>query len=171
MAAATSPRIVDPLLGLPITIRLVKGVHWNTETVKARAEGWPVPVYERKAKTDANYERCARLPQDHHGVVRAAFGSHSLRSLAYPISEAVRVASPTRGTRSRCSTAWPSARTRRSVASDSDFRVCAPVGELVPGTVYLVRSLLENTNNDHESGKSYSGHRVGARLGSLGENE
>jgi RHH-type proline utilization regulon transcriptional repressor/proline dehydrogenase/delta 1-pyrroline-5-carboxylate dehydrogenase len=33
----------------PITVRLVKGAYWDTETVEAKAEGWPVPVYERKA--------------------------------------------------------------------------------------------------------------------------
>src|SRR5437588_7154258 len=32
----------------PITVRLVKGAYWDTETVLARAEGWPVPVYDDK---------------------------------------------------------------------------------------------------------------------------
>ena len=57
----------------PITVRLVKGAYWDTETVHAKAAGWPVPVFEHKDETDANYERCARLLQDHHGAVRAAF--------------------------------------------------------------------------------------------------
>src|SRR5205085_5489176 len=70
----------------PITVRLVKGAYWDTETVLAQAEGWPVPVFERKAETDANYERCTRLLHDHHGQVRAAFGSHNLRSLGYAIA-------------------------------------------------------------------------------------
>ncbi|MEY2455511.1 MAG: RHH-type transcriptional regulator, proline utilization regulon repressor / proline dehydrogenase [Acidimicrobiaceae bacterium] len=72
----------------PVTVRLVKGAYWDTETVRARAEGWPVPVFEHKAETDANYERCARLLHDHHGEVRAAFGSHNLRSLAFAVSYA-----------------------------------------------------------------------------------
>ena len=72
----------------PITVRLVKGAYWDTETVVARAEGWPVPVFEHKAETDANYERCTRLLLDHHGEVRAAFGSHNLRSLSYAIAYA-----------------------------------------------------------------------------------
>ena len=45
-----------------------------------------MPVFEHKAETDANYERCARLLHDHHGAVRAAFASHNLRSLAYAIT-------------------------------------------------------------------------------------
>ena len=73
---------------VPLTVRLVKGAYWDTETVQARAEGWPVPVYERKVETDANFERCVRLLHDHHGEVRAAFGSHNLRSLAYAVAYA-----------------------------------------------------------------------------------
>ena len=72
----------------PITVRLVKGAYWDTETVHARAAGWPVPVFEHKAETDANFERCVRLLHDHHGEVRAAFGTHNLRSLAYAVAYA-----------------------------------------------------------------------------------
>src|SRR4029077_19882658 len=35
----------------PITVRLVKGAYWDTETVVAKAEGWPVPVFEHKVET------------------------------------------------------------------------------------------------------------------------
>ena len=70
----------------PITVRLVKGAYWDAETVHARASGWTPPVFEHKDETDASYERCVRLLHDHHGEVRAAFGSHNLRSLAYAVS-------------------------------------------------------------------------------------
>src|SRR5581483_3849903 len=36
----------------PITVRLVKGAYWDTETVVAQAEGWPVPVYEDIDETE-----------------------------------------------------------------------------------------------------------------------
>src|SRR5206468_3389891 len=72
----------------PVTVRLVKGAYWDTESVQAQAEGWPVPVFEHKDETDANYERCVRLLHDHHGEVRAAFGTHNLRSLAYAVTYA-----------------------------------------------------------------------------------
>ena len=52
---------------LPITVRLVKGAYWDAETVHAGAAGWEAPVFEQKAQTDANYERCTRLLHDHHG--------------------------------------------------------------------------------------------------------
>jgi RHH-type proline utilization regulon transcriptional repressor/proline dehydrogenase/delta 1-pyrroline-5-carboxylate dehydrogenase len=72
----------------PVTVRLVKGAYWDAETVHARAAGWPAPVFESKDETDASYEACVRLLHDHHGEVRAAFGSHNLRSLAYAIAYA-----------------------------------------------------------------------------------
>src|SRR5690606_34550906 len=72
----------------PIGVRLVKGAYWDTETVQAQAAGWPIPVYERKRDTDENYERCTRLLHDHHGRLRAAFGSHNVRSIAHAVAEA-----------------------------------------------------------------------------------
>ena len=47
-----------------------------------------MPVFGTKAETDTSYERCVRMLHDHHGSVRAAFGSHNLRSLAYAITYA-----------------------------------------------------------------------------------
>ena len=41
----------------PFSVRLVKGAYWDSETVLARQRGWPVPVWSRKAETDANYEK------------------------------------------------------------------------------------------------------------------
>ena len=132
----------------PMTIRLVKGAYWDTETVKAKAEGWPVPVYERKAETDANYERCVHLLHGHHGEVRAAFGSHNLRSLAYAISEARARGIPDTGYEIQMlyGMAEPMHAAIRRLGLR--LRVYAPVGELVPGMAYLVRRLLENTSNE-----------------------
>ncbi|MDQ1514461.1 MAG: RHH-type transcriptional regulator, proline utilization regulon repressor / proline dehydrogenase, partial [Actinomycetota bacterium] len=75
-------------LQIPLQIRLVKGAYWDYETVVAKAEGWPVPVFEEKAQTDANYERCVRHLIENAGAVRPAFASHNLRSLAYGIAAA-----------------------------------------------------------------------------------
>jgi hypothetical protein len=73
-------------LRMPLVVRLVKGAYWDYETVIATAEGWPVPVFQVKAETDASYERCIRHLIDHAGKVRPAFGSHNLRSIAYAIA-------------------------------------------------------------------------------------
>ena len=132
----------------PVTVRLVKGAYWDAEGVHARAEGWPVPVFEDKAETDANYERCVRLLHDHHGEVRAAFGSHNLRSLAYAVTYARHKGIPDTGYEVQMlyGMAEPMHAAMRRLGLR--LRVYAPVGELVPGMAYLVRRLLENTANE-----------------------
>ncbi len=132
----------------PVTVRLVKGAYWDTETVQSEAEGWAVPVFADKVQTDANYERCARLLHDNHGTVRAAFGTHNLRSLAYAVEYARSVGIPDNGYEIQLlyGMAEPLHSAVRKVGLR--LRVYCPVGELVPGMAYLVRRLLENTANE-----------------------
>ncbi len=139
---------VSALRDRPLTVRLVKGAYWDTETIQARAAGWPVPVYEHKEETDAAYERCTRLLHDHHGDVRAAFASHNLRSLAYAIEYARESGIPDDGYEIQMlhGMAEPLHHAIRRLGFR--LRVYAPVGELVPGMAYLVRRLLENTSNE-----------------------
>ncbi|MBW3573471.1 MAG: proline dehydrogenase family protein [Actinobacteria bacterium] len=132
----------------PITVRLVKGAYWDTETITARAAGWPVPVYTRKEETDANYERCTRLLHRHHGEVRAAFGTHNLRSISYAVQCARSLGIPDDGYEIQLlyGMAEPVHAAVRRLGLR--LRVYAPVGDLVPGMAYLVRRLLENTANE-----------------------
>src|SRR5438067_4489703 len=132
----------------PITVRLVKGAYWDTETVVAEAEGWPVPVYEDIDETEANYERCIRRLHDHHGQVRGAFGSHNLRSLAYAVVSARERGIPDHGYELQMlyGMAEPVHAAVRRLGYR--LRVYAPVGQLVPGMAYLVRRRLENTSNE-----------------------
>ena len=132
----------------PITVRLVKGAYWDTETVLARAEGWPIPVFEHKVETDANYERCTRLLHDHHGEVRAAFGSHNLRSLGYAIAYGRSKGIPDAGYEVQLLYGMAEPLHSAVRRMGMRLRVYAPVGELVPGMAYLVRRLLENTANE-----------------------
>jgi RHH-type proline utilization regulon transcriptional repressor/proline dehydrogenase/delta 1-pyrroline-5-carboxylate dehydrogenase len=132
----------------PITVRLVKGAYWDTETVHSQAAGWPVPVYEHKAETDANYDRCVRLLHDHHGEVRAAFGTHNLRSLAYAIAYARSKGIPDTGFEVQMLYGMAEPMQAAVRRSGLRLRVYSPVGELVPGMAYLVRRLLENTSNE-----------------------
>ncbi len=133
---------------VPLGIRLVKGAYWDTETVVAEAASWPVPVYEQKAETDANFERCVRLVHSYHGRVRAAFGSHNLRSLAYAIAAARAAGIPDNGYEVQL--LWGMAEPVHEAFRQLGFRlrVYSPMGELVPGMAYLVRRLLENTSNE-----------------------
>lgn len=133
---------------LPIAVRLVKGAYWDTETIVAEAAGWPAPVFERKAETDLNYETCVRILHANHGHVRAAFGSHNLRSLAYAMATAEAAGIPPNGYELQLlyGMAEPVHEAVRQLGRR--LRVYAPMGELVPGMAYLVRRLLENTSNE-----------------------
>jgi RHH-type proline utilization regulon transcriptional repressor/proline dehydrogenase/delta 1-pyrroline-5-carboxylate dehydrogenase len=132
----------------PITVRLVKGAYWDTETVQAKAEGWPVPVYERKEETDANYERCVRLLHDHHGEVRAAFASHNVRAIAAAVAYARSKGIPDVGYEVQMLHGMASPMQAAVQKMGLRLRMYTPVGELVPGMAYLVRRLLENTSNE-----------------------
>jgi RHH-type proline utilization regulon transcriptional repressor/proline dehydrogenase/delta 1-pyrroline-5-carboxylate dehydrogenase len=132
----------------PIGIRLVKGAYWDAEVAHARSEGWPVPVFEAKGQTDANYERLTRLLHAHHGEVRAAFGSHNLRSLAYAVTWARHLGIPDTGYECQMlhGMAEPVHAAIRRLGLR--LRVYAPMGDLVPGMSYLIRRLLENTSQE-----------------------
>jgi RHH-type proline utilization regulon transcriptional repressor/proline dehydrogenase/delta 1-pyrroline-5-carboxylate dehydrogenase len=132
----------------PVTVRLVKGAYWDAETVHARASGWTPPVFEDKDETDASFERCARLLHDHHGAVRAAFGSHNLRSLAYAVSYARHNGVPDHGYEVQLLYGMAEPVHAAIKRLGLRLRVYGPVGELVPGMAYLVRRLLENTSNE-----------------------
>jgi RHH-type proline utilization regulon transcriptional repressor/proline dehydrogenase/delta 1-pyrroline-5-carboxylate dehydrogenase len=132
----------------PITVRLVKGAYWDAETVAARASGWTPPVFEHKDETDASYERCVRLLHDHHGSVRAAFGSHNLRSLAYAVSYARHRGVSDHGYEVQLLYGMAEPVHAAIKRLGLRLRVYGPVGELVPGMAYLVRRLLENTSNE-----------------------
>ncbi|HVE92036.1 MAG TPA: L-glutamate gamma-semialdehyde dehydrogenase [Actinomycetota bacterium] len=135
-------------LRTPLQIRLVKGAYWDYETVHAQAEGWPVPVYERKPETDANYERCITTMVDAAGTIRPAFASHNVRSLACAIASARDKGLDDSAFELQLlyGMAEPIHAALRSFGLR--VRVYAPVGELVPGMAYLVRRLLENTSNE-----------------------
>ncbi len=132
----------------PVAVRLVKGAYWDTETIVAKAAGWPSPVFAHKAETDLNYERCTRILLGRHGRVRAAFGSHNLRSLAYAMATAEAAGIPQNGYEIQLlyGMAEPVHEAVRQMGRR--LRVYAPMGELVPGMAYLVRRLLENTSNE-----------------------
>ncbi|HEY5777841.1 MAG TPA: proline dehydrogenase family protein, partial [Terrimicrobiaceae bacterium] len=58
-----------------VTVRLVKGAYWDTETIMARQRRWPSPVYENKEETDAAYERLAHRLLERSDVIDCAFGT------------------------------------------------------------------------------------------------
>lgn len=134
--------------GTPVWVRLVKGAYWDYETIYAQLMGWPVPVFEEKWQTDANYERCERFVIQNHRYLLPALGSHNLRSLAHGMAVARHVGLPQSGLELQM--LYGMADSEKQVLVDMGYRmrIYMPYGELIPGMAYLVRRLLENTSND-----------------------
>ncbi|MDH5585121.1 MAG: proline dehydrogenase family protein [Nitrospirota bacterium] len=133
---------------VPFGIRLVKGAYWDSEVIRYRQRGWPVPVYLNKHETDANYEALTKTILEHSAFVRPAFGSHHIPTLAYvqALSAHLHLRPETCEYQMLYGMAEP---LRESVVEQGfRFRVYTPIGELIPGMSYLVRRLLENTANE-----------------------
>lgn len=150
--------------GAPIWVRLVKGAYWDYETVIAEQQGWPVPVFREKWQSDANFERCTDLLLDRADVLRPAFGSHNVRSLAHAMASARARGLPERFIELQTLYGMADPVKTALVALGERVRVYTPYGELIPGMAYLVRRLLENTSNE-----SFLRHHVTAdqSVGSL----
>jgi RHH-type proline utilization regulon transcriptional repressor/proline dehydrogenase/delta 1-pyrroline-5-carboxylate dehydrogenase len=131
-----------------VWVRLIKGAYWDYETVVAAQQGWPVPVFIEKRDTDANYERLTRFLLENHRVLRPAFGSHNIRSLAHAIAAAEVLGLPPRGYEIQMLYGMADPVKEALVSLGQRVRVYTPYGELLPGMAYLVRRLLENTANE-----------------------
>lgn len=73
---------------VPLTIRLVKGAYWDHETIEAEQHGWVPPVWTEKADSDRSFELMSTRLIDAFPLVRSAFGSHNLRSIAFAATHA-----------------------------------------------------------------------------------
>ena len=134
--------------GAPVTVRLVKGAYWDYETIHARQHGWPIPVFNEKWETDADFEACSRQLLEAYPHLEAAFGSHNIRSIAAGLAAAEALGLPKNAleVQGLYGMADP---LKEALAEDGwRVRVYMPFGELLPGMAYLVRRLLENTAND-----------------------
>ncbi len=134
--------------GTPVKVRLVKGAYWDFETVHARLEGWPVPVFERKWESDASYERVTKLFLENNDAVRLAIASHNIRSIAHAMALSKEMGLPPRTVEYQVLYGMATPLRRALVDMGERVRVYTPYGELIPGMAYLVRRLLENTSNE-----------------------
>ncbi|MEP7071099.1 MAG: proline dehydrogenase family protein [Verrucomicrobiota bacterium] len=134
--------------GTRFTVRLVKGAYWDYEQIKAKQNGWSIPVWLKKPESDANFEKCTRILLENEDIVTPAFGSHNVRSIAH----AMAVAEERGIDRSRFEfqLLYGMAAPIKRALVEMGYRVreYCPVGELLPGMSYLVRRLLENTSNE-----------------------
>ena len=144
--------------GRPVWVRLVKGAYWDYETVFAQATGWPVPVFQHKWETDANYEQLTRFAMRNHEHLRTALGSHNLRSLAHGMAVARHLGLGQRGFELQMLYGMADAEKQVLVDLGYRLRIYMPYGELIPGMAYLVRRLLENTSNESFLRASFAEH-------------
>jgi RHH-type proline utilization regulon transcriptional repressor/proline dehydrogenase/delta 1-pyrroline-5-carboxylate dehydrogenase len=134
--------------GTPVWVRLIKGAYWDFETVSAAQQGWPVPVFTEKTATDANFEQMTRFVLEHHQLLRPAFGSHNVRSIAYAMAYAEALGLAPRSIEIQMLYGMGDPIKEALAAMGQRVRVYTPYGQLLPGMAYLVRRLLENTAND-----------------------
>ncbi|MBX3413712.1 MAG: proline dehydrogenase family protein [Pirellulales bacterium] len=144
--------------GKPVWVRLVKGAYWDYETTHARQVGWPVPVFEQKQETDANFEQLTRLLLANHEHLRPAVASHNIRSLAHAIAVARHLGLPLSGFELQMLYGMGDAEKQVLTDLGHRVRIYMPYGELIPGMAYLVRRLLENTSNDSFLRASFTEH-------------
>ena len=89
-----------------VTVRLVKGAYWDTETILARQRNWPTPVYEHKQETDLAYERLASRLLENSAVVRAHSRPTTFEQ-SLPVSPSVGAwECPRSGLNFKCFTGW-----------------------------------------------------------------
>lgn len=133
--------------GTPVTVRLIKGAYWDQETITARQNHWPTPVYREKSSTDVNFERMTRRLLEHHEYLHAAIGSHNVRSQAYAIATAQALNIPQRRIEYQVLYGMADNLATALANQGHRVRVYCPYGDLIPGMAYLIRRLLENTAN------------------------
>src|SRR5437867_4681031 len=150
--------------GTRFAVRLVKGAYWDYETTKSLQNGWACPVYFQKPQSDANFETLTRLLLQNESIVTAAFGSHNVRSIAHAHALAEELGIDR--SRFEFQLLYGMAVTIKRALVEMGYlvREYSPVGQLLPGTSYLARRLLENTSNEGFLRAKFSDHVPATQL-------
>ncbi|AMK12234.1 proline dehydrogenase family protein [Pseudodesulfovibrio indicus] len=135
-------------VNLPVSIRLVKGAYWDYETVLAKQNDWPVPVWTHKPESDMAYERVGRYILENSDICHFACASHNIRTISAIMESAAELKVPEERYEFQVlyGMAEPVRKGLKNVAKR--VRLYCPYGDLLPGMAYLVRRLLENTANE-----------------------
>ena len=149
-------RIIDwsKKTGRVVTVRLVKGAYWDSQTIQSEQLGWTSPVWAVKRDTDACFERMAsrfiRSTPQRAGVggVKLALGSHNARSIGAALAMVEKAGLPMNAIELQMLHGMGDAMKSATIARGLRLREYLPVGEMIPGMAYLVRRLLENTSNE-----------------------
>jgi RHH-type proline utilization regulon transcriptional repressor/proline dehydrogenase/delta 1-pyrroline-5-carboxylate dehydrogenase len=129
-------------------IRLVKGAYWDAETAAAVRSYKQPPVWTRKWESDACYERMTRVMLQHVDLIRPAFASHNVRSLAVVLATAEELGIDRREYEVQTLYGMGDPLKTAMVRMGQCVRVYCPYGDLMPGMGYLIRRLLENSSNE-----------------------
>ncbi|MBL9218441.1 MAG: L-glutamate gamma-semialdehyde dehydrogenase [Opitutaceae bacterium] len=132
----------------PLSVRLVKGAYWDYETIIAQQRDWPIPVWQKKPESDANYEKLSLFLLENIDIVTPNFASHNVRSCAHVIAQAERLGIDPRAYEFQALYGMADELKASLLQMKHRVREYCPVGELLPGMAYLVRRLLENTSNE-----------------------
>ena len=132
----------------PLSIRLVKGAYWDYETIIAQQRDWPVPVWQKKPESDANYEKLTLFLLENIDIVTPNFASHNVRSVAHAIAQAERLGIDPRAYEFQALYGMADELKLSLLKLGHRVREYCAIGELLPGMAYLVRRLLENTSNE-----------------------
>jgi len=135
-------------MGLPISIRLVKGAYWDYEVLHARQSGWEVPVYTVKHETDLAFERCAEKILRNHDICHFAVASHNVRSVCAVMEMAKLLKVPKERIEYQALYGMAEPFRNALLKMTGQVRLYCPHGQLLPGMAYLIRRLLENTANE-----------------------
>ncbi|MEK6675710.1 MAG: proline dehydrogenase family protein [Planctomycetota bacterium] len=147
--------------GCRFVIRLVKGAYWDSETAAAVRNYKEPPVWTKKWQSDANYERMARVMLQNLRVIRPAFASHNVRSLAVVLATAEELNLSPREYEVQMLYGMGDPLKTAMVRLGQCVRIYCPYGALMQGMAYLIRRLLENTSNEgflKQSGQDRGSH-------------
>jgi RHH-type proline utilization regulon transcriptional repressor/proline dehydrogenase/delta 1-pyrroline-5-carboxylate dehydrogenase len=147
-----------------ISVRLVKGAYWDYETVKARQNGWTIPVRTIKAESDAAFERHSRVILENHQLCHFACASHNIRTIAAVMETAAELKVPESRYEFQVLYGMAEPVRRGLLKVAGRIRLYCPYGDMVPGMGYLVRRLLENTANESFLRQSFAGDAQVERL-------
>ncbi len=132
----------------PLSVRLVKGAYWDYETVLAQQRDWPIPVWQKKPESDANYEMLTLYLLENIDIVTPNFASHNVRSVAFAIAQAERLGLKPKAYEFQALYGMADELKASLLQMGHRVREYCAIGELLPGMAYLVRRLLENTSNE-----------------------
>jgi len=150
--------------GRRFAIRLVKGAYWDAETAAAVRNHHVPPVWTQKWETDASYERMAGVMLHNTALIRPAFASHNVRSLAMICATAEQVGLSPRAYEVQMLYGMGDPLKKAMVDLGRCVRVYCPYGDLMPGMGYLIRRLLENTSNEGFLRQGFADRASYARL-------